>query len=230
MRRDNIRTDHGRTLAGFAWAATLAVVAIGPTGRAAGPGDDPKPTPTAPCCADCEVCKAAPDGQPAAARYARMAASYKIPDVKLLGADGRETSLPAALDHDGPVLLQFIFTTCPTICPAMTGTFSSFQEKLGDEVKQVRMISISIDPEHDRPERLRAFARRFDAGPRWAFYTGRAEDIAAVRKAFDADSANKMWHRPLTFLRPRPGASWTRYDGLMGVAELIAEYRRMVQK
>jgi protein SCO1/2 len=225
-----IRAAQGRALVGCAWAVIAAVVATTPPGRAAGPGEDPKAPPPAPCCANCEACKAAAEGQPAAVRYARTAGSYKIPDVKLLGADGRGTSLPAALDHDGPVLLQFIFTTCPTICPAMTGAFSSFQDKLGDEMKQVRMISISIDPEHDRPERLRAFARRFDAGPRWAFYTGRAEDIAAVRKAFDGDSDNKMWHRPLTFLRHRRGASWIRYDGLMSAAELIAEYRRVVQK
>jgi protein SCO1/2 len=225
-----IPTARRSVLAGCAWAAIAAVVATTPPGRAAGAGDDPKAPPKAPCCADCEACKAAAERLPAAARYARTAASYKVPNVKLLGADGRETSFPAALDHDGPVLLQFIFTTCAAICPAMTGTFSSFQEKLGDEMKHVRMISISIDPEHDRPERLRVFAQRFDAGPRWAFYTGRVEDLAAVRKAFDADSANKMWHRPLTFLRPRRGASWIRCDGLMSAAELIAEYRRMVQK
>jgi hypothetical protein len=77
---------------------------------------------------------------------------------------------------------------------------------------------------------LRAYARRFGAGTRWSFYTGHAEDIAAVRRAFDADTANKMWHRPLTFLRPRRGASWMRCEGLMSAAELTAEYRRMAQK
>jgi protein SCO1/2 len=230
MRRTITQTGRGGAIAGCASATIFAALGLGPAGRAAEPGDDPKAPPTAPCCADCAACKAKPEGQPGAGRYARTVASYKIPDVKLLDAEGRQTSLAVALDHDGPVLLQFVFTTCTTICPAMTGSFSAFQGKLGDQVKKVRMVSISIDPEHDRPDRLRAHAKSLEAGPQWRFYTGRVQDIAAVQKAFDAYVANKMWHQPLTLMRPRRDAPWIRCTGLLSAAELTAEYRRMVQE
>ena len=230
MRSVIIRPARRLGLAGYVWAVVFTAVGIGPVSHVAGSGDDPKTNSSAPCCADCAACKAEPEGQPGAGRYSRTVASYKIPDVKLLDSEGRQTSLAVALDHDGPVLLQFVFTTCTTICPAMTSAFSAFRERLGDEIKKVRMVSISIDPEHDRPERLRTHAKSLEAGPQWRFYTGRVEEIAVVQKAFDVYVANKMWHQPITLIRPRRDAPWIRINGLMSAAELTAEYRRMVKE
>jgi protein SCO1/2 len=229
MQMNIIQPARKLAFAVFAWAVARAGAGACPASQPAGPGDDSK-TSSKPCCDDCAACKAKPEGHRGAVRYTRTVVSYTIPDVKLLDQEGRETSLASALDDNGPVLLQFIFTTCPTICPAMTGAFSAFQERMGDEIKKVRMVSISIDPEHDRPDRLRAYSKSLKAGTQWVFYTGRVEDIAAVQKAFDAYSANKMWHQPLTLMRPRRDALWVRCNGLMNAAELTAEYRRMVKE
>jgi len=160
---------------------------------------------------------------PPPARYTRTVAPYAPPDVTLVDAEGESVTLGAALDHDGPVLLQFIFTTCPAVCPALSGTFAAAQERLED----ARMVSISIDPEHDTPPRLAEYARRFDAGPRWRFLTGELDDVDAVRKAFAAYVPNKMRHQPLTFLRGSPSAPWVRLDGFLSAAELVAEVRRL---
>jgi len=159
---------------------------------------------------------------PSAPRYSRTLAPYAPPDVTLVDAHGDAVTLAAALDFDGPVLLQFIFTTCPAVCPALSGTFAAAQERLDD----ARMLSISIDPEHDTPPRLAEYARRFGAGPRWRFLTGELDDVVAVQKAFAAYQANKMQHRPLTFLRGSPAAPWVRLDGFLSAAELVAEVRR----
>jgi cytochrome oxidase Cu insertion factor (SCO1/SenC/PrrC family) len=161
------------------------------------------------------------------ARYTRIVAHYEVPDVTLVSMDGTSIALASALKHDGPVMLEFIFTTCPTICPVMSSTFSAAQSKLGADLARVRMISISIDPEHDTPERLRQYARKFKAGPQWLFLTGKTEDIASVQKAFEAYRGNKMRHEPLTFLRAESSESWVRLDGLMSATELVAEYKRL---
>ena len=91
--------------------------------------------------------------------------------------------LPSVLDAPGPVVLQFIFTTCPSICPMMTSTLSGAQGEMGEGA---RLVSISIDPEFDTPARLREYAKRFKAGPRWRFLTGGRDDVIAVQKAFGA--------------------------------------------
>ncbi len=164
----------------------------------------------------------APGPAPGAeASYARSAAEYRLPDVTLVDQAGAPVRLGEALAGAGPVLLQFIFTSCSTICPVMSGTFAAVQEKLPD----VRLVSISIDPEVDTPARLAEYARRFGAGPRWRLLGGRLDDVIAVERAFDAYRGNKMRHEPLTFVHAGPGRPWLRLEGFASVAELAAEVR-----
>ncbi|MCA1592404.1 MAG: SCO family protein [Acidobacteria bacterium] len=162
--------------------------------------------------------------------YTRTVSSYTPPDVTLLDMNGTRVPLSSALGYDGPVLLQFIFTTCPTICPVMTGTLAAAQNKFGPELEKIRLISISIDPEQDTPERLQEYARKFKAKGRWLFLTGKLDDIVAVQRAFDAYRGNKMRHEPITFLRASPGENWLRLDGLMSATELVAECRRLIAR
>jgi len=169
--------------------------------------------------------------KPPEPRYTRTVAAYAPPDVTLADVSGAKVKLSSVLEGEGPVMLQFIFTTCPTVCPVMSATFAAAQTRLGPESGKVRMVSISIDPEHDTPERLREYARRFKAGPRWLFLTGELNDIVSVRKAFDAyPGDNKMRHQPLTFLRLSAGNPWVRLDGLTSAAQLVGEYERLTQQ
>ncbi len=157
--------------------------------------------------------------------YKRSVASYQIPDVKLLDEKGHEVALANSLGADKPVLLNFIFTTCTTICPAMSATFSQVQTRLGEEGGSVRMVSISIDPEHDSPTQLSAYAKRFEAGPQWSMLTGKLEDSIAVQRAFDVYRGDKMNHEPVTFMRKGADQPWVRIDGFASADELLREYR-----
>lgn len=159
------------------------------------------------------------------ANYTREALHYSPPDVVLLDRGGAEVKLTTVLAHEGPLLLQFIFTTCPAVCPVLSASFQAAQSQLGDEVEKVRMVSISIDPEHDTPRQLSDYARRFKAGSQWLFLTGHRDDIVAVQQSFDAFSGNKMRHEPVTFLRPAPGELWLRFDGFLSASDLTAEIR-----
>jgi protein SCO1/2 len=163
-------------------------------------------------------------------RYDRSLRSYRIPDVTLLDMTGARVALASALAGDTPVFLNFIFTSCTSICPVMSATFAEVQRQLGTDGRRVRMISISIDPEHDNPQRLSAFARKHGAGPDWRFLTGSSGDIVTVQSAFDAYRGNKMGHAPTTFLRASSADRWVRIDGLASAADLVAEYRRAVAK
>lgn len=149
--------------------------------------------------------------------------------MRLVDRTGEAVALPEVLAHDGPIVLQFVFTTCPAVCPMLAGAAVRARERLGADGRELLLVSISIDPEHDRPERLAAWARGFgggeDPGPRWRTLTGDREAIAAVRRAFAAGSADKSEHRPLTFVRGAPGRPWARLEGFPGAADLAAEVR-----
>jgi protein SCO1/2 len=161
--------------------------------------------------------------------YTRTVHPYDPPDLPLVTADGRRTSLHQVLAGDRPVLLNFIFTTCTTICPALSATFAQVQSQLGSEAAQVYMVSISIDPEYDTPEQLRAYAQRFSAGPQWSFLTGDLKDVVAVQRAFDAYRGSKMNHPPLTFLRAAAGGPWVRLDGIASGADVVRELHDLVK-
>jgi protein SCO1/2 len=162
--------------------------------------------------------------------YQKSTQAYVLPDVAFLRQDGSEVHFPADIDDGRPVVLNFIYTTCTAICPLLSQTFAGFQTKLGDEASEVHMVSISIDPEQDTPERLAAYAKRYGAGAQWTHYTGTLEASIDVQKAFQAYYVDKMNHRPVTFLRRAPGDPWVRLDGFTSPDDLVSEYRQLAQR
>lgn len=112
---------------------------------------------------------------------------YPAPDFTLTDQDGQPFSLQ---DLRGKiVLLDFIFTRCPGPCPLLSLKFSNVQQKLGERLgKDVFLLSVTIDPRHDTPEVLKAYAQRYNANlAGWRFLTGSTKDIILTASAFGAD-------------------------------------------
>lgn len=153
---------------------------------------------------------------------------YAVPSVQLVRDDGQAVSLPKELDDGRPVILTFIYTSCTTICPMISQTLEQLQGELGVDRDKVHIMSISIDPEADTPERLRTYAAHFDAGPEWQHYTGTVDASVAAQRAFNVYRGDKMNHTPVTFVRAAPGQPWLRIDGFATPTELLAAYRDVV--
>jgi protein SCO1/2 len=159
-----------------------------------------------------------------AATVSRSTVTYETPAVDLLREDGKRVSLPRELDDGRPVLLNFIFTTCSSICPLTSRTLEEFQRKLGAEAARIHLMSISIDPEEDTPARLREYARKFHAGPEWQYYSGTVAASLAAQKAFDVYRGEKMSHTPVILMRAAPGKPWLRIEGFVTPDELVDDY------
>ncbi len=81
------------------------------------------------------------------------------------------------------MVINFIYTSCPDVCPLETARLSQLQAILGDRVgRDVFMYSITIDPDYDTPEVLAEYAKAYGAGPGWLFLTGNEDDIIILRK------------------------------------------------
>ena len=154
--------------------------------------------------------------------------AYDVPTIRLVRDDGKVVSLPDEMNDGRPVVLNFIFTTCSSVCPLLSQTLSQFDAKLGSGRGSVHLMSISIDPEEDTPARLREYARKFHAGPEWQHYTGTVEASVAAQKAFGVYRGDKMSHIPVTMMRKAPGAPWIRIEGLLTPDQLLAEFQRML--
>lgn len=162
--------------------------------------------------------------------YQRAVARYNLPALPLTDSSGATVNIAQLLDTDRPTVVNFIFTSCTTICPVMSATFMQAQKHLGMDAQQIQWISISIDPEYDTPGRLHGYAQRFDAGPNWHFLTGTLDDIVAVQKSFAVYRGDKTNHAPTTLLRVGRDNAWLRLDGLTSGAELVHEYHQLAHR
>ena len=156
-------------------------------------------------------------------KYQRSVETYTIPDVVLINQDGKKVRLRNLLLSEKPVIVDFIFGTCTTICPVLSAGFTNLQHKLGPESGKVSLVSISIDPENDTPKVMKDYLKRFRAKPGWDFLSGSRTDIDSVMKAFDAFMPNKMAHYPLNFIRSPADRKWVRLYGLMSSADFMSE-------
>jgi protein SCO1/2 len=102
------------------------------------------------------------------------------PEIALQGADGREFRL--SRQRGQVVVMAFGYTFCPDVCPTTLAEFAQIKARLGPAEKQVRFVFITVDPERDGAERLRAYTGAFDRA--FLGLTGSAEQLAAVRKAY----------------------------------------------
>jgi cytochrome oxidase Cu insertion factor (SCO1/SenC/PrrC family) len=147
-----------------------------------------------------------------------------IPDLEVLDQDGRTRRFYADLVKDRVVVIQFIFTTCTTICKPLSAVFTQLQKALGPE-SDVRLISISVDPATDVPARLRAYADRFHSGPNWTFVTGDKGRIDAILKALGAYTPDKLTHTAFVLAGNDRTGKWVRTYGLATAATLVEKVK-----
>lgn len=146
--------------------------------------------------------------------------SYSVPPLTLQDSDGKDVDLAALLASDRPIAVNFIFTTCTTICPVMTATMLQLQKTVAGRLKDPLFVSLSIDPDHDTAAIMQKYAQRF--GAEWTFLTGKHDTVMAALKTFDAWRGNKMNHEALTLLRQPGQSDWTRVVGLASADQLAA--------
>ena len=106
----------------------------------------------------------------------------EVPDFALTERSGAPVT-----DDDlrgGVWVADFIFTTCAGPCPLMSRHMSQLQDALGD--RDVRLVSFTVDPEKDTPEKLTEYAKRYGADPeRWLFLTGEQKALyQMIQKGF----------------------------------------------
>jgi protein SCO1/2 len=102
-----------------------------------------------------------------------------LPEFDLVDQDGAR--FDRSMLEGKITIASFIFTTCPSVCPVLSGRSADLQERLAPHAGQVQLVSFSVDPEHDTPEVLRAYRERFHADPRmWRHVTGEAAELNRV--------------------------------------------------
>lgn len=111
-----------------------------------------------------------------------MAEKRTYPNVPLVNQDGETLHFYDDVIKGKVVTINFMFTSCGNSCPLETAKLREVQKLLGEHAgKNVYMYSISVDPERDTPEALKAYMEKFNVGPGWQFLTGKKKDIDLIR-------------------------------------------------
>jgi len=147
--------------------------------------------------------------------------SAQIPDVKVLDQNGQPLNFYSDLIKGRNVAINFIFTTCTNVCPVLTATFRRVQVELEKSQSDIKLISVSVDPTIDTPERLRDFAGKFKIGPGWTFVTGEKSNIDTLLRQLGAGVGNKNDHTSMILIGNDTANVWTRTYGLSSPTVLI---------
>src|SRR5947209_3382487 len=135
-----------------------------------------------------------------------------FPNVPLITQDGKVVHFYDDLLKGKIVAIDLIYTHCEFSCPLETARMAQFQRILGDRVgKDIFFYSISIDPKRDTPAELKAYAKKYHAGPGWFFLTGKKSDIDLISKKLGlyADpSINQDGHTTYLMIGDEPNGQW----------------------
>jgi protein SCO1 len=161
-------------------------------------------------------------------------AMAELPSLPVLGPQGHTVPPFALLDEDslefshrnceGQVrIVDFFFTRCPTICPIMSSQMARLQTGIEQRGLKdaIRLLSHSVDPEHDRPEQLSEYGKRLGQDPRiWKFLTGEKDDLFDLARngyfltAIESDTAaGGIFHSDVFSLIDQSGRIRGYYDG-----------------
>lgn len=159
---------------------------------------------------------------------APSAAKVVLRDAPLLDASGKRVRLREDVIGRRTALVNFVYTTCTTVCPVSSATFQQLQQRLGDRLgKEVVLVSITVDPLRDTPQRLREHGARFEARDGWVWLTGAKPDVDAVLRGFGAYAARFEDHPAMVLVGDARGGAWTRFFGFPSVDELMARIDTM---
>jgi protein SCO1/2 len=152
--------------------------------------------------------------QPALPQEPSPAHKY-FTDVTLINQNGQPMRLYSDLLKGKIVVINAFFTSCQGSCPVMAATFARIQDWLGDRLgKQVYLISLSVDPETDTPEKLKEYAERFKARPGWYFLTGTKENARQALHKLGQYVENRESHLNIFIIGNEPTGLWKKAFGL----------------
>jgi protein SCO1 len=157
--------------------------------------------------------------------------SNYFPNLPVVTQDGKTLRFYDDVIKGKQVVVSFLYTSCPDMCPLTTARLALVKDQLGDIMgRDVFFVSLTVDPENDTPARMKAMADAFNAGSGWLFLTGKPEDIRAINSKFGNRSAVLSDHRNEIILGNDVTGDWQRDTPFGDIASVVYNIRGMSTK
>jgi protein SCO1/2 len=155
----------------------------------------------------------------------------RLPDAQLLDQNARQVKLASDVVGESIVVIDFVYTTCTTVCPVMTSVFSQLRSKLGERLgREVRLVSVTVDPVRDTPQRLKEYSDTVGAAPGWIWLTGSPSAVTAVLKAFGAYTADFTQHPAMAMVGDARSGTWLRFYGFPAPDDILARVDALLEE
>lgn len=152
------------------------------------------------------------------------AVAVSVSNQPLNDQDGRSRRLKSELIGDRIAVVTFVYTSCTTVCPVVSSIMSDLQKKLGDRLdKEVRLLSLSVDPARDTPSRLKSYAAQYETKPGWFWLTGPTASVTEALTGFGAYTPNFENHPVIVLIGDGRTGKWSRHYGLSNADKLLAQ-------
>jgi protein SCO1 len=169
---------------------------------------------------------ASPDAKPKAARVT-------LHDIQLVDVDGRTMRFKSEAVGNRIVVVGFIYTSCTTICPVTSVMLGKVQErlieKLGEQFgRDVKLITLTVDPATDTPERLKDYAANFGSPAGWLWLTGEKPQVDRVLVGLGAYAADFTRHSGAILVGDGRNGDWMRFYGLPNPPDVVDRVEQLL--
>jgi len=155
--------------------------------------------------------------------------TVQLHDRALLTQDGESVRLVSDIIGDRIVVMDFVYTTCTTVCPVLSAIFGQLQDRLGDRLgREVSLVSLSVDPGRDTPQRLKAYADRHQTREGWVWLTGNKTTVDQVLQGLGAYTPEFEDHPSMVLVGDGQSGRWVRFFGFPGPDQLLAEVDKLI--
>jgi protein SCO1 len=158
---------------------------------------------------------------------------WQVMNVSLQTQDGDRLRFYDDLVKDRVVLINFIFTTCTSECPRTTANLVKVQEVLGDRLgRDVRMISVTVDPATDTPQVLKKYSTHYGTKPGWYFLTGKKKDVDLIRQRLGVldGTTSKAQHTGMLVYGNDATAQWAATPAMTQPSAIARSVMRLVAR
>ena len=159
----------------------------------------------------------------------QSSATVELLDTKLIDQNGNSVRFKTDVIGEHIVVMNFIYTTCTTQCPLNSQILSQVEKSLSQQEHEgVRLVSLSIEPGTDTPERLKDYAEKIGAGPGWTWLTGYRPEVNELLNALGVYTPDFKTHPSVVLVGDGKTGNWTRFYGTPGSDQLLAKVQELV--
>ena len=156
--------------------------------------------------------------------------TLEIPIAEMVTQNSEPVDLRSDVVSDRIVVLDFIYTTCTTVCPVLTAIMSQVNGQLAERIgKDVILVSMTVDPKRDTPARLKKYSSNFRTDDGWLWLTGDKLVVDGVLRKLGAYTANFEHHPAMVLVGDGRTGQWSRFVGFPGADAIVDKVEQLTQ-